>query len=160
MESLDQPKPTQPPLGIYTSRCDEKGRLRLPKEFEDFMRSFPDPEFFVTSLDGNIGRIYPIQTWRSNLQTLENDPDDQALAESAQYLADHFGSVAVIDSQGRILVPPVLRRQLGIENEKVQVRYYRGAVEIYSDAEAQRRLEHAMQTVPPRIHELRRKGLK
>jgi len=160
VESLDQPKPPQPPLGIYTSRCDDKGRLRLPKEFEDFMRSLPDPEFFVTSLDGSIGRIYPIQTWRSNQEKLENDQEDQKLADAAQYLADHFGSVAVIDSQGRLLVPPVLRRQLGIENGRIQVRYYQGAVEIYSDAEAQRRLEEAMQTVPQRIHELRKRGVK
>jgi len=158
--SQDQLNSGRPPLGIYTSRCDDKGRLRLPKEFEDFLRTFPEPEFFVTSLDGSIARIYPIRTWMENQKVLADFEEDPAMAEDQGFLADHWGGVSTIDAQGRILVPPVLRRKIGIEDQKVNVRFYRSAVEVYSEAESERRLERAMNAPPASRTALLRKGLK
>jgi MraZ protein len=158
--SQDQLNSGRPPLGIYTSRCDDKGRLRLPKEFEDFLRTFPEPEFFVTSLDGSIARIYPIRTWMENQKVLADFEDDPEMAEGQGFLSDYWGGISTIDAQGRILVPPVLRRKIGIEDQKVNVRFYRSAVEVYSEAESERRLERAMNAPPASRTALLRKGLK
>jgi DNA-binding transcriptional regulator/RsmH inhibitor MraZ len=158
--SLDQSSSGRPPLGIYTSRCDDKGRLRLPKEFEDFLRTFPEPEFFVTSLDGDIARIYPIQTWRENEKVLAGFDENPKAARAIAFLADYWGGVSTIDGQGRVLVPPVLRRKLEIEDQKVNVRFYRGAVEVYSEAESGRRLERAMGALADNLEALEKKGLK
>lgn len=158
--SPDQVRPAQPPLGIYSSRCDDKGRVRLPKEFEEFLRTFPDPQFFVTTLDGSIGRIYPIQTWRDNEKVFEEYDEDPDAAEYIRFLADHYGGVSLVDGQGRILVPPELRRKIGIEDQKVYVRFYKGAVELYSEAESGRRMQRANEVLPTALPALRKRGLK
>jgi MraZ protein len=150
----------RPPLGIQTSRCDEKGRLRLPREFEDFLRTFPEPEFFITSLDGNIARIYPIQTWMENEKVLAGFEDNPGAARDIAFLAHYWGGVSAIDGQGRVLVPPVLRRKLQIEDQKVNVRYYRGAVEVYSEAESERRLQRAVEALAANLETLEKRGLK
>jgi DNA-binding transcriptional regulator/RsmH inhibitor MraZ len=158
--SLDQVKPPQPPLGIYSSRCDDKGRVRLPKEFEDFLRTFPDPQFFVTSLDGRIGRIYPIETWRQNEIVFEQFDLDPGAADDIRFVADRWGGVSTIDSQGRILVPPELRRRIGIEDQKTYLRYYNGGVDLYSEAESERRMQRGTEALPLNLPELRKRGLK
>lgn len=150
---------SRPPLGIYPSHCDAKGRLRLPKEFEDFLRTFPEAEFFITSLDGNIARLYPIQTWMNNEVVLAGFSENQKAAKDIAFLAHYWGAVTTIDGQGRVLVPPVLRRKLGIEDQKVNVRFYRGAVEVYGEAESERRLERAMAALEENLDALERKGL-
>ena len=161
METLpDQVKPTPPPLGIYSSRCDDKGRVRLPKEFEEFLRTFPDPQFFVTSLDGSIGRIYPIQVWRENEKVFEEYEDDPQAAEDIRYLADRWGGVSTIDAQGRILIPPDLRRKIEVEDQKVFVRFYKSAVEIYSEGESERRMQRATAALLVNLPALRKRGLK
>jgi MraZ protein len=158
--SSEQPNSGRPPIGIYTSRCDDKGRLRLPREFEEFLRTFPEPEFFVTSLDGDIARIYPIGTWRENEKVLAGFDENPKAARAIGFLADYWGGVSTIDGQGRVLVPPVLRRKLGIEDQKVNVRFYKGAVEVYSEAESERRLAGAMSAAAEYLEALEKKGLK
>jgi DNA-binding transcriptional regulator/RsmH inhibitor MraZ len=148
------------PLGTYSSRCDEKGRVRLPKEFEDFVRTFPEQEFFVTTLDGSTGRIYPIGVWRENLKVLEEATEDSQAAEDIAFTADYWGSVSGIDGQGRVLVPPKLRRELGIENQPVNLRYYRGAIDIYSETVSEKRLAEASSRRADNLAALRKRGLK
>jgi DNA-binding transcriptional regulator/RsmH inhibitor MraZ len=75
-------------------------------------------------------------------------------------MADFWGGLTPIDSQGRVLIPPVLRRQAGIEDQKVLVRWFNSAVEIYSEPESQKRLERASQALAANLKALRRKGLK
>ena len=161
MESADgQLKPSRPPLGIYASRCDEKGRLRLPKEFEEYMRSLPVKEFFVTSLDGgNLGRIYDIDTWYHNEKILE-DFEDPEVAEAIAYSAHYYGAVSTIDGQARVLVPPDLRRKLGIENAPVKVRFFNGGIDIFSEAKHEERLAKANEAAPAGLRELKKKGLR
>jgi DNA-binding transcriptional regulator/RsmH inhibitor MraZ len=159
-ESQAQLRPARPPLGIFSSRCDDKGRVRLPKEFEDFARVFPEQEFFVTTFDGDIGRIYPISTWMANEKVFEEFEEDPQAAEDLRFLADHYGASSAIDGQGRILVPPGLRRKLGIENQKVLLRFYNGAIDIYSEAVAEKRLARAIEAAPKYLPALRKRGLK
>jgi MraZ protein len=155
------PPPLRPPVGIFSSRCDDKGRCRLPKEFEDFLRASPDGQFFVTSIDGgSVIRVYPISVWEENKKILEGFEEDPEAGEDISYMADFWGGLTPIDSQGRVLIPPVLRRQAGIEDQKVLVRWFNSAVEIYSEPESQKRLERASQALAANLKALRRKGLK
>lgn len=134
--------------------------MRLPKEFEEFVRTFPDQEFFVTTLDGDIGRIYPIEVWRENKRILEEAGEDHQAAEEIAFVADYWGSVSGLDGQARVLVPPALRRKLGIENQPVHLRYYRGAIDIYSEAVSEKRLAQAAGQMPASLAALRKRGLK
>jgi DNA-binding transcriptional regulator/RsmH inhibitor MraZ len=158
--SPDRVTSGRPPIGIFTSRCDEKGRLRLPKEIEDFLRTFPDPEFFITTLNLNIARIYPIRVWMENENVLSGFDQDPDAAEDIAFLAHYWGAVSTIDAQGRVLVPPGLRRKLGIEDQKVNLRFYNGAVDVYNETESERRLGRATEALGANLPTLRKRGLK
>ena len=159
-ESPSQPNPARPPLGIYSSRCDDKGRVRLPREFEEFVKTFPEQEFFVTTLDGAIGRIYPIQVWMENEKILAEYTEDPQAAEDVAFVAHYWGSMSGVDGQARVLVPPGLRRKLEIEDQKVNLRFYNGAIDIYSEAASEKRLQRATEAAPTSLPALRKVGLK
>ena len=75
MASDDQSRDTQavePPRGMYPCRLDEKGRLKLPAEFQHFLNVLPEKKLFVTSLDRRIAQIYPMTAWRENEKFFEN----------------------------------------------------------------------------------------
>lgn len=147
------------PIGVYTSRVDDKGRLRLPKELEEFLRTYPEPEYFITTLDVRIARIYPIRTWMENEKFLAEFKDNPKAGREIAFLAHYWGGSSTIDAQGRVLVPQELRRKLQIEDQKVNLRFYKGAVEVYSEAESERRLTSAMDALADNLDVLEKQGL-
>ena len=59
------------------------------------------------------------------------------LAAELGYITPKIGAeAALFDAQGRILVPPGLRRKLGIEEQKVNLEFYNDAY-MYDDADHQ-----------------------
>ena len=147
------------PLGVFTSRVDDKGRLRLPKELEEFLRTWPEPEYFITSVDGHIARIYPIRTWMENEKFLAGFTDNPKAGRDIAFLAHKWGGVSMIDAQGRVLVPQELRKKLNIEDQKVNLRFYKGAVEVYSEAESELREASAMEALAANLEVLEKQGL-
>jgi DNA-binding transcriptional regulator/RsmH inhibitor MraZ len=145
--------PPRAPLGTYSSRCDDKGRVRIPKELEVYMRALPDPEFFLTTWEGSIGKIYPRTVWEHNLEVLARTSDE---SEDLARFVDHFGSIATLDAQARLLVSPELRRELGIENQQVFLRCAGASIEIYSEAAERASLERARTSAPDVLKKLRR----
>ncbi|HWR50414.1 MAG TPA: hypothetical protein VN428_04880 [Bryobacteraceae bacterium] len=148
------PQLPDPPLGTYTSRCDDKGRVRLPKQLEEYLRVLPDKQFFITTMDGSIGKIYPRSVWEDNRKAFAKN---KRLAIEISRYADHYGSLTEIDNQARVLLSPELRRKLGVENQPLYLRYDNEGVEIYSEATQDaslRRAEEIAPTVLPELYEL------
>jgi DNA-binding transcriptional regulator/RsmH inhibitor MraZ len=131
----------------------------LPKELEEFLRTYPEPEYFITSLDGCIARIYPIRTWMENERFLAEFKENPKAGRDIAFLAHLWGGVSMIDAQGRVLVPQELRRKLQIEDQKVNLRFYKGAVEVYSEAESERRQATAMEALAANLEVLEKQGL-
>lgn len=145
-ETSSTPAPLpDPPLGTYPSRCDDKGRVRLPKQIEEYLRALEDHEFFITTLDGSIGKIYPRSVWEDNRKKFAQNPK---LALDIGRYADYHGSLSEIDGQGRVLLSPQLRRKLAVENQPVYLRYDARGVEIYSEAAQQASIERAERIAP------------
>src|SRR5579864_2322156 len=107
-------KPVEPPRGMYDCRLDDKGRLKLPAQFQHFINSLTEKSLFVTSLDRRIAQIYPIAVWRENEKFFETYKDDPRLARGVAFNAADLGSEVEMDAQGRVLFSPELRRELGI----------------------------------------------
>lgn len=144
----------EPPLGTYSSRCDDKGRVRLPKEIEAYLRALPDKTFFITTMDGQIGKIYPRSVWEDNRKAFDKN---KAKAADIARFADWHGSLSEIDNQGRVLLSPQLRRRLAVESQPVYLRFDNRGVEIYSEAAQAASLERAEQMAPtvlPDLYEL------
>jgi MraZ protein len=124
----------EPPNGMYPARVDEKGRLKLPVGFQEFVNGLPEKKLFVTSLDRRIGQIYPIKIWRENKDFLYEYRDNPKAAKRIAFNAQDLGADSEMDNQGRVLLPPEMRRELGIENQTVRLFAYKGRIQILSEA--------------------------
>ncbi len=123
------------PRGRYSAgKLDEKGRLKMPTDFQEYLRSLPDKKLFVTSLNRRIAQIYPMDVWRENEKRLESFTADPEAARTVMFNANDLGANAEMDGQGRITFNPELRRELGLENQGVHMYAYRGRIEVMSDA--------------------------
>ncbi|MFN3322643.1 MAG: hypothetical protein ACK5AZ_04030 [Bryobacteraceae bacterium] len=149
----------EPPRGFYPARVDDKGRLKLPVRFQEYLGSLPEKRLFVTSLDGSIARIYPNSVWKENEEIFRNNRTNPRAAQRIAFLANALGADAEMDGQGRVLLPPELRRKLGIENQSVQLLFYRGRVDIYSQELYERELRLAEESQAEDLLALEESGL-
>jgi MraZ protein len=122
------------------ARLDERGRMKLPVLMKEYLEKFPDKKLWVTSLDRAIGRIYPIFIWRQTEKFLDGLTEDPDLAERLAFNAADLGEEVEVDSQGRIVIPAALRKALGIEDQTVRLRVFRGYIEILSERMYEERL--------------------
>ena len=119
---------------MYPARVDDKGRLKLPVGFQQYVSGLPEKKLFVTSLDRRIGQIYPIRIWRGNKDFLYEYRDNPKAAKRISFNAQDLGADSEMDNQGRVLLPPEMRRELGIENQSVRLMAYKGHIQILSEA--------------------------
>jgi len=123
----------EPPNGMYPAGVDDKGRLRLPVGFQKYYKG-SEKKLFVTSLDRRIGNIYLHSNWRKNQKFFNENRGHAAESKRIAFNAQDLGSDSEMDGQGRILLPPDMRRELGIENQNVRLFAYKGHVQILSEA--------------------------
>ena len=124
----------EPPNGMYPGRVDDKGRLKLPVGFQQYFSGLAEKKLFVTSLDRRIGQIYPIAVWRENKKFLNEYRQNPKAAARISFNAQDLGADSEMDGQGRVLLSPEMRRELGIENQSVHLYAYKGRIEILSEA--------------------------
>ena len=123
----------EPPNGMYPARVDDKGRLKLPVGFQQYFAGLAETKLFVTSLDRRIGQIYPIANWRETKKFLYSQTENSKPAARIAFNAQDLGADSEMDNQGRVLLPPEMRRELGIENQSVRLFHYKGRIEILSE---------------------------
>ncbi|WP_028318806.1 division/cell wall cluster transcriptional repressor MraZ [Desulfobulbus elongatus] len=96
---------------------DPKGRLNIPTRFRDVLREQYNSEMLiVTHWDKNL-RAYPVAEWEALEEKLlaqeEGQPD---FDELVRYIIAGVNECQV-DKQGRILLPPTLRSEMGIDKD-------------------------------------------
>lgn len=136
---------SEPPLGAYSAHVDEKGRLKVPVNLQEYIASLPDSRLFATTTDKRIARLYPILLWKENLKRLaELALENPLLAKSLSITARHYGDDAKVDQSGRVMIPTNLRRLLGIEGQEVWMDVTpEGCINLYSKAEYDAQLKTA-----------------
>lgn len=149
----------EPPRGMYSSRIDDKGRLKLPADFQQYFAALMEKRLFVTSLDRRTAQVYTMKQWRSNEEFLLGYGDDVDLAGAVAFNSADLGSETEMDGQGRILFSPELRRELGIENQPVKMFAYRGHIEVLSESTYEQRKREAA-TAAGSLRKLEGAGLK
>ena len=107
----------EPPHSIAQASVDEKGRLKLPAEFLEYLEALKVTKVFITTFDQRQARIYPIAVWKVNEALFENSAE--AGAERLALLAKAYGGDAEIDKSGRVLLPAKLREILDLEKQPV-----------------------------------------
>ena len=108
--------------GNITATVDEKGRLKIPADFKEILdKNYgPELEFFVTSLDGTSVRIYPLPVWikiEEGLVPVRGEKEQNKIKRLFLERTNYWGQTAGGDTQGRVLIPPLLRERAGMQGE-------------------------------------------
>jgi MraZ protein len=95
--------------GNAPAKIDDKGRLKVPNGFRSLIQDQYGRELFVTSITGDSVRVYPLPVWLEIEQKLSAVPSSHPARVKFLDRVNFFGSVAELDGQGRVLIPPRLR---------------------------------------------------
>ena len=120
----------EPPHSISPASVDDKGRLKLPAEFLEYLAAMGITKVFCTTVDFRQVRIYPVSVWKQNEKLFQTAGENAAAMERLARLAKHFGGDAEIDKSGRVLLPSALRAEMGLEKQAVVVDVYNGRVNL------------------------------
>ena len=100
--------------GSSATRIDEKGRLKVPTMFRGVIHDQHGPDVFVTSVTGENVRIYPMPVWLEIERKLSQMPSNHPSRLKFLDRVNYYGQVGELDSQGRVVIPPVLRESASI----------------------------------------------
>jgi MraZ protein len=124
--------------GNYPATVDAKGRLKIPAVFKNFLDEKYGADFYVTSITGQCVRVYPFQEWSEIEEKLKAQPSMNKSVKKFLDRTNYFGQMGQADSQGRILIPSVLRESAAMHGV-VAVLGYLKYFEVWNN---QRYLEH------------------
>lgn len=100
--------------GSAPARIDSKGRLKVPTTFRALIRDRNGPEVFVTSVTGESVRIYPMAVWLELERKLSQMPSNHPSRLKFLDRVNYFGQASELDSQGRVVIPGLLRESAAI----------------------------------------------
>ena len=103
--------------GNATATIDEKGRLKIPSSFRVFIDASWGSDFYVTSLSGESGLIYPLPVWQEIEERLAKLPSLDPTKKKFLDRTNYYGQLASADKSGRILIPPLLRESAQMTGE-------------------------------------------
>ena len=100
--------------GSAPARIDDKGRLKIPTVFRGVIQDQQGPDVFVTSVEGDSVRIYPMPVWLAVEQKLSQMPNSHPSRLKFLDRVNYYGQTSELDGQGRIVIPPALRDSAAI----------------------------------------------
>jgi MraZ protein len=146
------------PHSIAQASVDEKGRLKLPAEFIEYLEALKVTRVFITTFDLRLARIYPMRVWEVNEALFENSSDPAA--ERLALLAKAYGGNAEIDKSGRVLLPAKLREALDLEKQPVWLDVYHGRINVVTKQVHEERMQLAKANMSEDLKTLEKMGLK
>jgi MraZ protein len=129
-------------MGHAPAKVDEKGRLKIPAGFRKVIEDKYGSECFITSVDGERAIVYPLPVWLDFQGRLSKVPSTATARMKLLERVNYFGQVGTIDTQGRVLVPAVLRNVAGIA-EDVVVLGNQDHLIVWNEERIQKRLSDA-----------------
>jgi MraZ protein len=103
--------------GSHEAKVDDKGRLKVPSQFRDLVERRHGPVFFITSLDGETARLYPLPEWEALESRLAAMPSTDPTREKFLHTVNYYGQTVEMDAQGRVLLPARLRAAAGLTGD-------------------------------------------
>lgn len=103
--------------GNYQARVDEKGRLKIPAAFLEVLNENYAGEFFVTSLNGEFVRMWPLEEWSQIEARLARVSSTNRAKKKFLNRVNYYGQQVKVDKQGRLLIPALLRESAGMRGE-------------------------------------------
>lgn len=99
--------------GINALNIDDKGRIALPTRYREELSSV----VVTIELQENCLLLYPLVQWDKIEAKIADLPSFNAAARRVQRLLIGHATELVLDSNGRIVLPQVLREYAGLEKQ-------------------------------------------
>ena len=109
--------------GNYPARIDSKGRLKVPTAFRRYLEEKHGQAVYLTSLTGECVRIYPMPEWEAIEQRLSLLPSMDPARRKFLDRTNYYGQQSSMDSQGRVLIHPLLRKSAAVVGDVVVLGY-------------------------------------
>jgi MraZ protein len=103
--------------GNCPTRLDEKGRLKLPADFKHEIDENYSDQFYITSLDGAVIRLYPLREWEQVEQKMAKLPSSDETLDKFLDVTAYYGQLVSMDAQGRLTISDRLRNEFGLKGE-------------------------------------------
>jgi MraZ protein len=116
----------------HSVKIDQKGRLKIPAPLLAKVWKM-GTGFYITSESGDFVRIYPVKVWKQLAERLERLSSHNRNGHKLLARAKYFGQTVLMDKQGRVLIPVVLRKIAEIRGE-VDVLDYPNYLEVWNHA--------------------------
>lgn len=107
--------------GTFDHALDDKGRLSLPSRFREVLRQYEVNLLVVLPWDTHL-RAYPLAEWEGVENRLKTGEDSQSedLDKIIRFIESESFE-CILDKQGRILLPPALRTDVGLKRDVVLI---------------------------------------
>ena len=107
--------------GSAPAKIDDKGRLKIPSDFRRQLEERYGSEVFITSVQGDSALIYPLPVWEEIEQRLLAVPSTDRVRDRYLERVNYYGQQVRLDSQGRVLIPQLLRDAADLVDGEVAV---------------------------------------
>jgi len=107
--------PERIPSGEHLVSIDGKGRVVMPVPFRPF---FADELVLTRGLDGGID-VLTKEYWEKVIERLDSMPTLDVNARNMRHIYYSSAHETKLDKQGRVLIPPVLRRTAGLRDKAI-----------------------------------------
>lgn len=107
-------------VGNPTAKIDERGRLKLPAEFRGFVEAKYGKgykSFYITSMDGKTGELYPYKEWLAHMSQVRELPTTNQARVKLMANYTLYGDKVEMDPQGRMQLPEILRQRADLSGE-------------------------------------------
>ncbi len=108
--------------GINAINLDDKGRIALPARYRDYFSASADEQVVVTiDTEENCLLMYHLPDWEEIEAKIEALPSFNPAARRVQRLLIGHAAEINIDSNGRVLLPQLLREYAKLEKQVMLV---------------------------------------
>lgn len=105
--------------GSAPTKIDDKGRLKVPTEFRRILDESYGSEVFITSLHGDSAILFPLPVWEEIERRLMEVPSSSRSKQRYLERVNYFGQQLRLDSQGRLVLPQILREHAEMVGEAI-----------------------------------------
>ncbi|MBI2090595.1 MAG: division/cell wall cluster transcriptional repressor MraZ [Deltaproteobacteria bacterium] len=110
--------------GSYQHTVDSKGRLSIPAKFREVLLGKGDDRIVITNFVVDGARcldVYPLDEWMRFEEQIQSKPKFERRMVLFQNYYLSGACECLVDKQGRILIPPLLRQYANLKRDVVLV---------------------------------------
>ncbi len=105
-------------IGRHSHSMDNKGRLSIPAPFRELLDRLGERKLVITNSKLCL-EVFLASDWQKLLRKVEKLPQFKEEVELFKLYYISAASEVALDKQGRILVPQMLREEVGLDREVV-----------------------------------------